>query len=425
MTRTSDNLTSDIGLLSDGFANAGTQDSFCNGTVCTITKIYDQTSNHNHLTPAPPGGAASGPGPGGYDLPAFATALPVTAGGHHVYGVNVQPGIGYRNDGTNGIATSGSPEGVYMVTSALNLNTLCCFDFGNAEVSNYDTGEGHMDALNMICPGTPCNPAAGLDVENGIVGFLGVPSGTQFVTAIGTNNGQTSYQIYQGNAQSGSLSTTGLTTLPSQYQPMHQEGAIILGIGGDNSNGAAGYFFEGAMTTGVPSSSTMASVQSNIVSANYAGPINLLNDGGFECDSQNVLGNSWFHYGPNGTSGVDVQQGKAHSGLNNGWTYDTSSSWTGIGQNFNVTSNTNYKLTAWFTCSANFGKNAYLGVSDTNGNNKTELNWGDTCSPTSYQQYTVNFNSGSLTTMEVYFGFNNGQSNGSWILFDDVSVVPQ
>ncbi len=34
--------------------------------------------------------------------------------------------------------------------------------------------------------------------------------------------------------------------------PMHQEGAIILGVGGDNSNSSVGDFFEGVMTQGYP-----------------------------------------------------------------------------------------------------------------------------------------------------------------------------
>ena len=34
---------------------------------------------------------------------------------------------------------------------------------------------------------------------------------------------------------------------------MHKEGAIILGIGGDNSKGSAGTFYEGVMTSGYPS----------------------------------------------------------------------------------------------------------------------------------------------------------------------------
>jgi len=50
---------------------------------------------------------------------------------------------------------------------------------------------------------------------------------------------------------------------------MHQEGAIVLGTGGDNSNGSVGSFFEGVMTAGYPSDATDSAVQSNIVAAGY------------------------------------------------------------------------------------------------------------------------------------------------------------
>jgi hypothetical protein len=51
---------------------------------------------------------------------------------------------------------------------------------------------------------------------------------------------------------------------------MKKEGAIILGIGGDNSNGAQGTFYEGVMTSGYPSDATENAVQANIVAAKYA-----------------------------------------------------------------------------------------------------------------------------------------------------------
>jgi hypothetical protein len=271
VTRQSDKTHTDIGLLRDGYANAATQDKFCANTSCTITKLYDQSPNHSDLTPAPPGGAAQGPGPKGYDLPAVANALPATVGGHKVYGIAISPGMGYRNDTPKGTAVNGKPEGVYMVSSALNLNSKCCFDFGDAETNNLDNKAGHMDAINIMCHGSPCKPDAGLDMEDGIYGHLKVPAGTTFVTDMGASDGQHSYAIYQGNAQSGALTTTGIIALPKGYQPMQQEGAIILGIGGDNSNWATGYFFEGVMTTGMPSARVMEAVQRNIVAARYAG----------------------------------------------------------------------------------------------------------------------------------------------------------
>lgn len=80
------------------------------------------------------------------------------------------------------------------------------------------------------------------------------------------------WAIRGGNAATGSLSTfySGVRPTVSGYNPMHREGAIILGIGGDNSNGAQGTFYEGVMTSGYPSDATENSVQANIVAAKYA-----------------------------------------------------------------------------------------------------------------------------------------------------------
>jgi len=273
VTRQSDKTSINIGLLPDGYADAARQNAFCANTTCTMTKIYDQSPDHNDLTPAPPGGAAHGPGPNGYDIPAVADALPVTVHGQKVYGIAISPGMGYRDDTPVGTAVNGEPEGVYMLTSALHLNNKCCFDLGNAEVNNLDNNAGHMDAINIMCHGNPCKPDAGLDMENGIYGHLAVPAGTPFVTDMGANDGQHQYAIYQGNAQSGKLTSTGLIPLPKGYQPMKQEGAIILGTGGDNSNWATGYFFEGVMTKGMPGAKAMKAVQRNIVAARYAGQL--------------------------------------------------------------------------------------------------------------------------------------------------------
>jgi hypothetical protein len=273
LTRVNDNKTRDIGVLPDGYADSAPQHQFCRDTFCTISRLYDQSPNHNDLLPAPPGGAMHGLGPNGYDVPAIADALPVTVGGHKVFGVLVNPGTGYRNDEPKGTAVNGEPEGVYMVTSALHLNEKCCFDFGNAEANNLDNKAGHMDAINIMCHGNPCKPDAGLDMEDGIYGHLAVPAGTVFVSDMGASDGHHSYAIYQGNAQSGALTTTGVIPLPNGYQPMKQEGAIILGIGGDNSDAATGYFFEGVMTKGMPDAKAMDAVQRNIVSAGYSGQL--------------------------------------------------------------------------------------------------------------------------------------------------------
>ena len=53
------------------------------------------------------------------------------------------------------------------------------------------------------------------------------------------------------------------------YQPMRKQGAIILGTGGDNSNGGSGNFYEGYMAQGVTSAATDEAIQANIVAVGY------------------------------------------------------------------------------------------------------------------------------------------------------------
>ncbi len=52
---------------------------------------------------------------------------------------------------------------------------------------------------------------------------------------------------------------------------MHQEGAIVLGTGGDNSNRGNGFFFEGRMTAAMIPASLDDAVAANIAAARYHG----------------------------------------------------------------------------------------------------------------------------------------------------------
>ena len=138
-----------LGLLSaGGYVDAAPQVSFCASTSCTVTKIYDQTSNHNDL-PISWGGYWKGPGPNGADIGADAMALPVTVGGHPAYGIKVTPGVGYRIDHAAGVPTGSQPEGIYMVTSSNYVNQWCCFDYGSGENSHTDTGNATMNAIRV------------------------------------------------------------------------------------------------------------------------------------------------------------------------------------------------------------------------------------------------------------------------------------
>jgi hypothetical protein len=280
--RSSDNATRDIGLLeTGGVADAAAQDSFCAGTTCLITVIYDQSGRNNRLTQAPPGGF-SGPAPGGFDNLASATAAPITIAGHKAYGVFVAPGTGYRNNNATGTATGDQPEGMYAIFDGTHFNGGCCFDYGNAERNSRDNGNGTMEAIyfgniRVWGFGSGNGPWIMADLENGL--YSGVNAGFnagdptinhRYLTAI-IKGEPNHWAIRGGNAQSGSLSTfyNGARPNVSGYNPMRKEGAIILGTGGDNSIGSAGTFYEGVMTSGYPSDATENAVQANITAAGY------------------------------------------------------------------------------------------------------------------------------------------------------------
>lgn len=278
--RDSDSTTTDIGVVSaGGIADSAAQDTFCADTACYISIIYDQSGNGNDLSQAP-GGAFSGPGTDGADTLASATDAPVTLNGATVYGVYIASGSGYRNDATTGIATGDAAEGMYAVFDGTVYNDQCCFDYGNAETSNTDTGSAHMEAIyfgNSTTWGTGAGdgPWIMADLENGLfsgesaANNAGDPTITsRFVTAV-VKGESDQWAIRGGDATQGALSTYYSGVRPSGYNPMVKEGAIILGIGGDNSNGGQGTFYEGVMTSGYPSDDTEDSVQADIVAAAY------------------------------------------------------------------------------------------------------------------------------------------------------------
>ena len=281
--RASDKTTKDIAVLGPGgYANAATQDTFCAGTSCSISIIYDQSSQANHLTVTPPGGWLANGG-----TEANAGAAKITIGGHTAYGVyttgsfdEAVGGVGYRNNKTKAIATMDQPEGMYMVASGKHYNQWCCFDYGNAETNNKDNGPGTMETLYFGSStqwgrGSGSGPWVMADLEDGVFAggsFAAPASNTSltatFVTAmLGGKPG--SFRLKGGDAQSGVLKTMYDGKRPAGYDPMKKEGAIILGVGGDNSHTGEGTFFEGCITSGYPTDASDSAVQANIVAAGY------------------------------------------------------------------------------------------------------------------------------------------------------------
>ena len=291
--RASDGKTQDVAFIAEqGVADSSVQDTFCTGTKCTISVIYDQSGKGNHLARSQGGAEVCKH----QDQEAIADALPLTLLGHKVYGIKVvsddnggctppagSEGTGYRLDKTTGIAVGDDAETEYMVTSgttAAYQNSGCCFDYGNAETTDKDDGAATMEAIYFgggagWGHGGGSGPWVMADMENGIfsgqtnayTGNTSVPFA--YVTAVLVGRAGGTYALMAGNAQTGSLTTMYDGARPSGYTKMKKQGAIILGTGGDNSDHGRGYFFEGVMTTGAASSAVMNQVQTNIVAAGY------------------------------------------------------------------------------------------------------------------------------------------------------------
>ena len=159
-----------------GYADAAAQDAFCADTTCLITKVYDQSPNHNDLTQAPRG-AFSGPAMGGANNLPIADMAPITLSGHKAYGVFIEPGMGLRDNDTRGIAVDDQPEGMDWVINGRHYNDGCCFDYGNGEIDSRDDGNGTMETsyygnAPFWYHGPPPGPWIMTDQENNLVGCV-------------------------------------------------------------------------------------------------------------------------------------------------------------------------------------------------------------------------------------------------------------
>ena len=250
--RTSDGAVKNIGVVRAGGAvNTTAVGEFCSapaGGGCTVQTIFDQSPRGNHIVPT-----------GSRLRPVNATAQSFVVHGAAVYGCVFEGGMGYRNDTAEGLAVGDGAESIYMVVSGTHYNDRCCFDYGNAERDIRDDGTGSMEAVywgnasggTMNHGGAGTGPWVQADLEKGL--WSGNTTHTHepplvasFVTAMVKGRaGQ--WALKGGDAQAGGLRTfyegvrpspkTAGTKLPGggNYNPMKKQGAIILGVGGDNS----------------------------------------------------------------------------------------------------------------------------------------------------------------------------------------------
>lgn len=274
-------------FATDGIAEAAAVDEVCSASDCVISVIYDQSGAGNDLTEAPPGGAKTTPGD-----PVGATELPVALQGRSAYGMLLRPGMGYRKLVGNQTAVGDEPQSIYMVSSEHDLINGCCLNYGNAQVSARNDGNGTAEALYFgmgVIWGTGVGegPWAMADLENGL--YPGWENGQErnvstntslthdFVTAVlvgdtaDNNAGKGRFALYGGDATQGELTTMydGIRPERPGYVPMQKQGSVVLGIAGDNSNGGGGRFYEGVMVNGAASLETLQALQASIAAAGY------------------------------------------------------------------------------------------------------------------------------------------------------------
>ncbi len=289
VVRQSDGKTLDIGTIDGGYADAAAQDAFLEGTIGYISIIYDQTGHGNDLIQASPG-TFNGPAKGEFNTLPIADMAPAVLNGHKVYGAYFMPGMGLRNNNASYLAINDEPEGIYYVVDGTHFDSGCCFDYGNSSTNGRAVGRGTMETTYF---GTSTNWGSGngdgpwimADMESGL--FSGynakkndVPSITdwRFVAAYVNGGGGNRWDLRGGDATKTDVVTYYEGERPSSpsqtdvYFPMSKKGGLLLANGGDNGNGSAGTFYEGAMTVGYPSFEAVQAVQANIASAKYSEP---------------------------------------------------------------------------------------------------------------------------------------------------------
>lgn len=296
-----------------GFADIKGHEAVCPAEGdCIIQYVFDQAGNGNHLH------VRDDRDIGGVEhFGVDASKHKIYAGNDHtpVYGMYFDPGHGYIANKTKNVVTGNDPETIYAVMTGMRWGGTCCFDYGNSETTRKDDGSGTMEAIYIGsaewhhnnsgykqpgCNGGSerpklcsrgssencCGPWVGADLEAGMY-YGGGLNGTNlqnkplqhdFVSLMlkGRTDG---FALKGGDATNGQFTTMydGPRPIrPNQkgkknhgYQPMKKEGGIILGTGGDESNGNQGNFYEGFMATGATSDATDQAVQANIVAVGY------------------------------------------------------------------------------------------------------------------------------------------------------------
>lgn len=281
-------MTKDILMTADGFADTAPQDTFCAGTICTVSKLYDQSGNANHIGAAKKGNTAGGQTGGEDDYESSATKGMLMVGGHKVYSLYMDKHEGYRLQAVGAKMPKGSAsQGVYELADGTHVGTACCWDFGN--VTTNPVSYGTMNTLffgNAFWgKGAGDGPWFMADFEAGVWAGgskVGDPGwgGLSDAHPVNPNNPAMKMKYALGFLKTSSAkwalrsadaTKTAITTSFEGAMPkaMDNLGGIVLGVGGDNSNNSWGTFYEGAIVSGYPATTVDDDVLKNIQTAGY------------------------------------------------------------------------------------------------------------------------------------------------------------
>jgi hypothetical protein len=283
--------TKDIGMLPDGYADTASQDAFCTST-CTVSILYDQSGNKNDLKRAPKGSTGGGASGAEDDYESSATKGGVTAGGHKVYSLYMDKHEGYRtavNVKGKGMPTGSESQGIYELADGTHSGAACCWDFGNVitDATKYGVmntlffGQAYWGKGNGSAPWFMADFEAGVwagGSKSGDPGWGDLnapgpantadPSMKGIAFALGILKTSTSkWALRAADSKTASdLATAYEGALP---KAMANNGGIVLGVGGDNSNNSWGTFYEGAIVAGYPSTDTDLAILKNIKAVGY------------------------------------------------------------------------------------------------------------------------------------------------------------
>jgi hypothetical protein len=303
--RVSDKQEKDIGIVAaTGLVDLATLSTFCSGTTCKVSTLYDQSGNGNDMWKGDTAANApmdNGEAPKLCDLldieywqMSDGTMVPLALEHGYEPGKNWKsPAQCLRNrDKTKNMPKLAAPETQYAIFHGKYINDNCCFNYGSTGNKIHYTGPGTLSALNFSktafwSKGTGTGPWVMVDWEQGVyagniaLSSASVPSTVarstsgvnpnptityDIVTALMKHNGVDHWALKAGDAKTGQLAVSiDLNSLPNGYSPLKQEGGLGLGEGGAGDANGSGGFSEGAVMAAETSNATDDAIQKSIV----------------------------------------------------------------------------------------------------------------------------------------------------------------